>query len=130
MQKAVTRDISVSVETRFLDSDSDPDEAYFVGAYRITIENLGDERVQLLTRHWQITDSQGRLQEVRGEGVVGEQPTLAPGEKFTYSSGTPLATASGFMRGSYGMKTQNGERFDIDVPAFSLDSPHESGNIN
>jgi ApaG protein len=86
--------------------------------------------VQLLTRHWQITDSQGRLQEVRGEGVVGEQPTLAPGEKFTYSSGTPLATASGFMRGSYGMKTQNGERFDIDVPAFSLDSPHESGNIN
>ena len=79
MQKAVTRDISVSVETRFLDSDSDPDEAYFVWAYRITIENLGDETVQLLTRHWQITDSQGRLQEVRGEGVVGERPAQDDG---------------------------------------------------
>jgi len=130
MQKAVTRDISVSVETRFLEGDSDPDEAYFVWAYRITIENMGDETVQLLTRHWQITDNQGRLQEVRGDGVVGEQPTLTPGGKFTYSSGTPLSTASGFMRGSYGMTTENGTRFDIEVPAFSLDSPHESRNIN
>ena len=130
MQKAVTRDISVSVETRFLDSDSDPDEAYFVWAYRITIENMGHETVQLLTRHWQITDAQGRLQEVRGEGVVGEQPTLKPGGTFSYSSGTPLSTASGFMLGSYGMVTQEGECFDIEVPAFSLDSPHECGNIN
>ena len=99
-------------------------------AYRITIENHGDETVQLLTRHWQITDSQGRLKEVRGDGVVGEQPVLEPGGHFTYSSGTPLSTASGFMRGSYGMQTQAGENFDIEVPAFSLDSPHESGNIN
>ena len=130
MQQAITRNIAVSVETRFLEGDSDPDEQYFVWAYRITIENHGDETVQLLTRHWQITDSQGRLQEVRGDGVVGEQPVLEPGGHFTYSSGTPLSTASGFMRGSYGMQTQAGENFDIEVPAFSLDSPHESGNIN
>ena len=130
MVSAITRNISVSVETSFLEKDSDPDEQYFVWAYRITIENQGSETVQLLKRHWQITDAQGRLQEVRGDGVVGEQPTLAPGGTFTYSSGTPLSTASGFMRGSYGMQTQDGERFDIEVPAFSLDSPHECGNIN
>jgi ApaG protein len=130
MQNAVTRNISVSVETRFLEGDSDPDEAYYVWAYRITIENLGAETVQLLTRHWQITDAMGRLQEVRGEGVVGEQPVLEPGAHYSYASGTPLSTASGFMRGSYGMKTETGETFDIDVPAFSLDSPHERGSLN
>ncbi len=129
-QTAVTRDISVSVETQYLENDSDPDEHYFVWAYRITIENRGDEIVQLLTRHWQITDAMGRLQEVRGEGVVGEQPILEPGGSFTYSSGTPLSTASGFMLGSYNMKNQDGERFDIKVPAFSLDCPHADGPIN
>jgi ApaG protein len=130
MQQAITRNIAVSAETRFLEGDSDPDAQYFVWAYRITIENHGQETVQLLTRHWQITDAQGRSKEVRGDGVVGEQPVLAPGDHFTYSSGTPLSTASGFMRGSYGMQTQDGEQFDIEVPAFSLDSPHESGDIN
>ncbi|MBL6761603.1 MAG: Co2+/Mg2+ efflux protein ApaG [PS1 clade bacterium] len=130
MQQAVTRNIAVSVETRFLENESDPAENYFVWAYRITIENKGDETVQLLTRHWQITDAMGRLHEVRGEGVIGEQPVLVPGAAYTYSSGTPLGTPSGFMRGSYGMQTQDGARFDIEVPAFSLDSPHEHGNIN
>lgn len=130
MQQAVTRNIAVSVETRFLENESDPAENYFVWAYRITIENKGDETVQLLTRHWQITDAMGRLHEVRGEGVIGEQPVLVPGAVYTYSSGTPLGTPSGFMRGSYGMQTQDGARFDIEVPAFSLDSPHEHGNIN
>lgn len=130
MQQAVTRNIAVSVETRFLENESDPAENYFVWAYRITIENKGDETVQLLTRHWQITDAMGRLHEVRGEGVIGEQPVLVPGAAYTYSSGTPLGTASGFMRGSYGMQTHDGARFDIEVPAFSLDSPHEHGNIN
>ena len=129
-QTAVTRDISVSVETQFLENDSDPADHYFVWAYRITIQNQGQETVQLLTRHWQITDAMGRMQEVRGEGVVGEQPVLAPGEHFTYSSGTPLATASGFMRGSYHMKNHDGARFDIEVPACSLDSPHADGPIN
>jgi len=130
MQQAVTRNIAVSVETRFLENESDPAENYFVWAYRITIENKGDETVQLLTRHWQITDAMGRLHEVRGEGVIGEQPVLVPGAAYTYSSGTPLGTPSGFMCGSYGMQTQDGARFDIEVPAFSLDSPHEHGNIN
>ncbi len=130
MQQAVTRNIAVSVETRFLENESDPAENYFVWAYRITIENKGDETVQLLTRHWQITDAMGRLHEVRGEGVIGEQPVLVPGAAYTYSSGTPLGTPSGFMRGSYGMQTHDGARFDIEVPAFSLDSPHEHGNIN
>lgn len=130
MVEAVTRDISVSVETRFLERDSDPEQQYFVWAYRITIENRGPETVQLMTRHWQITDAIGRMQEVRGDGVVGEQPVLAPGASYTYSSGTPLATASGFMRGSYRMRSEAGEQFDIEVPAFSLDSPHDAQPLN
>lgn len=130
MISAVTRNIAVSVETSFLESDSDPDEQYFVWAYRITIENQGRETVQLLTRHWQITDAQGRSQEVRGDGVIGEQPVLAPGQSFTYSSGTPLHTASGFMRGSYQMKSQNGDDFDVEVPAFSLDSPYDAPEVH
>ena len=86
--------------------------------------------MQLISRHWQITDAQGRLQEVRGAGVVGEQPVLAPGQSFTYSSGTPLQTASGFMRGSYQMKNQHGDDFDIEVPAFSLDSPYDAPQVH
>ncbi len=123
MYEAITRDIKVSVETKFIDEQSDPDENYYVWAYRITIENLGSETVQLLTRHWQITDAQGRLQEVKGDGVVGEQPILPPGGQFTYSSGTPLSTASGFMVGTYQMQTEHGSQFDAQVPGFSLDSP-------
>lgn len=130
MQTAVTRDIAVSVETQFLENDSDPDEHYFVWAYRITIENQGQDTVQLLTRHWQITDAMGRMQEVRGEGVIGEQPIIAPGASFTYSSGTPLGTASGFMRGSYQMLGPYGDRFDIEIPAFSLDSPHDAPQLH
>lgn len=130
MMTAVTRNIAVSVETSFLEKDSDPEQQYFVWAYRITIENRGDETVQLLSRHWQITDAQGRMQEVRGAGVVGEQPVLQPGQSYTYSSGTPLQTASGFMRGSYHMTNQDGDGFDIEVPAFSLDSPHDAPQLH
>ena len=130
MMSAVTRNIAVSVETSFLENDSDPEQQYFVWAYRITIENQGDETVQLLSRHWQITDAQGRMQEVRGAGVIGEQPVLTPGESFTYSSGTPLQTASGFMRGSYQMKNQSGDDFDVEVPAFSLDSPYDAPQLH
>jgi ApaG protein len=86
--------------------------------------------VQLLTRHWKITDAMGRVQEVRGAGVVGEQPVLNPGESFQYTSGTPLGAPSGIMVGSYGMENGSGERFDVDVPAFSLDSPHQPVRIN
>ena len=130
MTAAVTRQIEVSVETSFLEKDSDPNEQYFVWAYRITITNHCDESVQLLTRHWQITDAMGRMQEVRGEGVIGEQPIIAPGASFTYSSGTPLGTASGFMRGSFQMLGPNGAKFDIEMPAFSLDSPHDAPQLH
>jgi ApaG protein len=86
--------------------------------------------VQLLRRHWHITDSQGRIHEVRGEGVVGEQPVLEPGESFEYTSGTPLATPSGFMVGSYQMIDGEGANFSVSVPAFSLDSPHDLKLVN
>jgi ApaG protein len=130
MAVAVTRQIEVSVETSFLEKESDPKEQYFVWAYRITITNKSDESVQLLKRHWQITDAMGRMQEVRGQGVIGEQPVIAPGASFTYSSGTPLGTASGFMRGSYHMLGPYGDTFDIEIPAFSLDSPHDAPQLH
>ena len=130
MVTATTRDISVTVETSYLEKQSDPDEQYFVWAYRITIANHSDQTVQLLTRHWKISDGQGRVQEVRGDGVIGEQPILEPGASYTYSSGTPLQTPSGFMHGSYQMQSDDGERFDVDIPAFSLDSPHDSPQLH
>ena len=130
MVTATTRDISVSVETSYLEKQSDPDEQYFVWAYRITIANHSNQTVQLLSRHWKISDGQGRVQEVRGEGVIGEQPILEPGANYTYSSGTPLQTPSGFMHGSYQMQSDDGERFDVDIPAFSLDSPHDAPQLH
>ena len=130
MVTATTRDISVTVETSYLEKQSDPDEQYFVWAYRITIANYSNQTVQLLSRHWKISDGQGRVQEVRGEGVIGEQPILEPGANYTYSSGTPLQTPSGFMHGSYQMQSDDGERFDVDIPAFSLDSPHDSPQLH
>lgn len=93
-------------------------------AYQVKIENLGQSTVQLRNRYWHITDAGGRVQEVRGAGVVGEQPVLRPGEKFEYTSGTPLPTPSGIMTGTYQMESDSGERFDVRVPAFSLDSPY------
>jgi ApaG protein len=96
----------------------------------VHIENQGGETVQLRSRHWRITDSLGRVQEVRGAGVVGEQPVLKPGETFEYTSGTPLPTPSGIMSGTYQMETPAGERFDVAIPAFSLDSPHQTARIN
>ena len=99
-------------------------------SYTIVITNTGAETVQLRTRHWIITDATGRKQEVRGEGVVGEQPVLAPGERFEYTSGVPLPTASGFMTGRYQMVSESGERFEIDVPTFSLDSPDNRRVLN
>ena len=108
---------------RFLADRSSPENGYFFWAYTIELTNRGRETVQLKTRHWRITDAHGRLQEVRGAGVVGEEPVLKPGENFEYTSGVPLPTPSGFMTGSYGMVTDGGEHFDIDIPAFSLDTP-------
>lgn len=123
MYRAVTREIEVTVEPNFLPEKSSAPDGRFFWSYTVVITNSGDETVQLRSRHWIITDGAGRRQEVRGEGVVGEQPVLAPGERFEYTSGVPLSTASGFMSGHYEMESENGERFDIEVPAFSLDSP-------
>ncbi len=125
-----TRAITVSVEPFYLDDQSAPADNHYVWAYHVRIENKGTETVQLLARHWRITDSQGHVQEVRGEGVVGEQPVLRPGESFEYTSGTPLPTPSGIMVGTYQMKTTRGERFDVDVPAFSLDSPYQAVQLH
>lgn len=130
MYSAVTREIRVQVEPIYLDDQSEPDDAQYVWAYRVQIENEGTETVQLLTRYWHITDGVGRVQEVRGAGVVGEQPVLNPGESYEYTSGTPLPTPSGIMKGSYQMSTPSGEKFDIEVPAFSLDCPHEARQLN
>ena len=130
MYAAVTREIRVEVEPIYLEDQSEPDDAQYVWAYRVQIENEGTETVQLLTRYWHITDGMGRVQEVRGAGVVGEQPVLNPGESYEYTSGTPLPTSSGIMKGTYQMSTPSGEKFDIEVPAFSLDSPHEARHLN
>jgi ApaG protein len=130
MYVAVTRNIEVSVTPRFMPERSSPQQGHFFWAYTIAITNKGGETVQLKTRHWRITDAHGRVQEVRGAGVVGEQPRLGPGESFEYTSGVPLPTPSGFMVGSYGMVTETGEPFDIDIPAFSLDLPQDGRTIN
>ena len=123
MYHADTKDIRVTVMPVYIDERSDPEENRYFWAYRVVIENNGPTTVQLLSRYWQITDASGRMEEVRGPGVVGEQPRLAPGEEFEYTSGTPLGTPTGFMEGAYQMVTEQGERFDAAVPAFSLDSP-------
>jgi len=122
--------ITVSVEPIYLEDQSDPDENHFVWAYHVRIENKGQRTVQLMTRHWRITDSLGKVHEVRGDGVVGEQPVLNPGGMFEYTSGTPLSTPSGIMDGSYQMETESGERFDVKIPAFSLDCPHHRGRVH
>lgn len=130
MYKATTRAIDVSVEPFYLAEQSEPEKERWVFGYRVRIENAGTETVQLLTRHWQITDGRGRVIEVRGEGVVGEQPRLEPGESFQYTSGTPLPTPTGIMAGSYQMVNEDGERFDVVIPAFSLDAPGVRRAVN
>jgi ApaG protein len=130
MYRATTRGIEVTVMPQFLDERSSPANNYYFWAYTIEIANRGSETVQLVSRHWRITDASGRVQEVRGPGVVGEQPVLDPGQSFRYTSGVPLPTPSGFMVGSYHMVSKAGERFDIEVPAFSLDSPTAERTIN
>lgn len=128
---ALTRGVRVSVRAFYLEDQSQPEEGQFVWAYRVEIRNEGPVTVQLRARTWLITDGQGRSQRVHGEGVVGEQPVLEPGESFEYTSGTPLPTPSGFMRGVYHMvETLSGEGFDALIPPFSLDSPHQTGGVH
>lgn len=130
MYEAVTDGIKVSVTPFFLEDQSSPDEDHYVWAYQIVIENLGDETVQLRNRYWRITNANGQVEEVEGPGVVGEQPVLNPGDSFQYTSGAPLNTASGIMVGSYEMEGANGRMFDVAIPAFSLDSPHQTVRLN
>lgn len=126
-----THDIRVTVRAFFLAEQSDAEKSHFVWAYRVRIANLGGRRVRLLKRTWMITDGMGRTQRLHGEGVVGETPVLPPGGSFEYTSGTPLPTPSGFMRGIYHMiDLDSAEPFDIAVPAFSLDSPHQPGRLH
>ena len=126
----VTRDIRVTVRPDYLSDRSDPSENRWVWAYTIEITNLGREPVHLRSRHWRIFDALGRLQEVRGAGVVGQEPTIAPGETFEYTSGCPLPTSSGMMVGSYEMEDAAGQPFTVAIPAFSLDSPGERRPVN
>ncbi len=126
MYRASTRSIEISVQPFYFEEESAPDRGRFFFGYRIRIHNQGTETVQLLSRYWRITDGLGRTTEVRGAGVVGKQPVLQPGEMFEYTSGAPLQTPSGIMVGSYEMVTAAGERFDVAIPAFSLDAPGAS----
>ena len=127
---AITRGILVSVETTYLEANSSPDNAHYLWAYRVTIENQGLETVQLRSRHWMITNARGEFTKVKGPGVVGKQPLLKPGESYSYTSGAPLDTPSGMMGGSYQMESERGERFDIEIPTFSLDSPNQGAMVN
>jgi ApaG protein len=122
--KAVTRGVRVEVESAYSPERSRPDDDEYFFTYTVRIANDGSDVVQLVTRHWIITDANGREQEVRGPGVVGEQPVLAPGESFEYTSGCPLATPFGSMRGSYQMKTPSGAGFDAEIAAFTLSQPY------
>jgi ApaG protein len=130
MYRATTRGIEVAVTPRFEPDRSSPENNQFFWAYTISIANRGKETVQLKTRHWRITDANGRRQEVRGAGVVGEEPMLKVGDVFEYTSGVPLQTPSGFMAGTYGMVGADGEHFDIEIPAFSLDSVETKRTLN
>lgn len=130
MYERITRNIAVSVAPRFVAEESRPRENRYFWAYTVEIANQGDIAVQLKSRYWNITDSAGRVQEVRGPGVVGEQPIINPGAVFRYTSGCPLSTPDGIMVGSYQMVDENGQSFEIDIPAFPLDSPHARRSIH
>jgi ApaG protein len=130
MYKAITERIVVSVEPFYLADQSEPDRERWVFGYRVRIENRGENAVQLLARHWRITDAKGREVEVKGEGVVGEQPLLEPGESFQYTSGTPLPTPTGIMTGSYQMIASDGRTFNVKIPTFSLDAPEARRSLH
>lgn len=130
MYERKTRDIVIRVEPEFLTEQSSPADDRYIWAYTVEIENQGEFDIQVVKRCWQIADRDGQVQQVSGEGVVGEMPTVKPGETFTYTSGAPLSAPSGVMLGTYGMKALDGECYDVDIPAFSLDSPFESRTLN
>ena len=122
--------IAVSVRSEYLADQSDPEGERYVFAYHVTLRNEGTVAAQLISRHWIITDAGGQQQEVKGKGVVGEQPEILPGDSYEYTSGVPLPTSSGFMRGTYGMIDADGRAFDVEIPAFSLDAPSLRRTLN
>ncbi|WP_339871352.1 Co2+/Mg2+ efflux protein ApaG [uncultured Brevundimonas sp.] len=128
--EAETDGIVVRVRPSYLAGQSDPDSGRWVWAYQVEIENRGPATVQLIARHWIITDARGQIEDVRGPGVVGEQPTIPPGDSYSYTSGCPLGTASGSMAGSYSMTDTEGRTFEAAIPAFSLDVPGERRVLN
>lgn len=123
MAEAKKYDIAIEVVTQYMPEQSDPEEDRYFFAYSITVTNVGSEPAQLVSRHWIITDADGKIEEVRGLGVVGHQPMLKPGESFEYTSGCPLATPVGTMKGSYQMVAEDGSRFDAPIPEFILAMP-------
>lgn len=126
-----TKNVIVRVEPEFLAEQSSPSDSRFIWAYTVEIDNQGEEDLTVTERFWQIADSRGQVQEVRGKGVVGEEPVVKPGEVFRYTSGAPLTAPSGMMRGTYTVQESgSGESYDVDIPAFVLDSPHEGLILN
>lgn len=125
-----TRSVTIRVAPSFLPEQSNPEEATFVWAYHVRVENGGGVAVQLLSRTWIISDGLGQTQEVSGPGVIGQQPTILPGESYDYVSGCPLSTPSGMMRGTYEMVDASGERFAVVIPCFSLDSPFARSSLH
>jgi ApaG protein len=130
MYSSTTEKVTVSVEPTYLIKESSPEQHIYVWAYKVRIENHGPAALQLKTRHWKITDAYGRVQEVHGSGVVGEQPVLEPGASFEYTSGTPLSTPNGVMVGSYAMQMTDGTLLDVAIPAFSLHTPEAAKRLN
>ncbi|MAZ03578.1 MAG: Co2+/Mg2+ efflux protein ApaG [Sneathiella sp.] len=126
----ITENIMVSVTPVYLAERSRPSDGLYVWAYQVRIENQGSRTVTLRNRHWRITNADGHTETVDGEGVIGEQPVLAPGDIYEYTSGTPLSTSSGIMVGTYDMESEEGKTFAVDIPAFSLDSPDSISSIN
>ncbi|WP_339635742.1 Co2+/Mg2+ efflux protein ApaG [uncultured Sneathiella sp.] len=126
----ITENIMVSVTPVYLTERSRPADGLYVWAYQVRIENQGSRSVTLRNRHWRITNADGHTETVDGEGVIGEQPVLAPGDVYEYTSGTPLSTSSGIMVGSYDMESEEGKIFAVDIPAFSLDSPDSMSSVH
>ncbi len=124
MYSKTTKGVTVTVKPYFLDDQSSPHEGHYVWAYQVNIKNSSSNVMKLNHRNWLIIDANGKIINVQGEGVVGEFPTLLPGESFEYTSGTPLKTNNGIMQGFYLMSQENGEQIKVDIPAFSLDSPY------
>ena len=123
MYELKTNAIKVSVQPYYLEDESDPENDHYFWAYNVVVENESADVVQLVSRYWNITDAMGQVEEIQGAGVVGEQPVLNPGDSFEYTSGCPLGAASGVMHGHYRMRKQDGQEFEVKIPAFSLDLP-------